>query len=289
MGDADGAVAGDEAAGCRGRGRARRRRGGRGIPSCRARRRAWPSGQRPSTSWPRTETLVAGAAGRWACAEVGEAVLQRGAGPGRARRLGEQAPDRRQRAAAAAELETARASAGAGASAGPPPAPRGFRRSKSTTSARSKSVRATVVTGIPAHGRHVLRTQLAAMEPDAHRAASTLAPAVGAVTSISRRAGSASPRAPRRCRWLSTAPSPQASTAAIQRPRRLTRRCPTAYTSRCSGCSRPHLQPRLDRLRHRTRAPAAAGERQPRAAASAELAASSPLRRASPRPPTGRV
>ena len=38
VGDADGAVAGDEEARCRGRGRAGRRRGGRGIPSCRARR-----------------------------------------------------------------------------------------------------------------------------------------------------------------------------------------------------------------------------------------------------------
>jgi hypothetical protein len=42
-------------------------------------------------------------------------------------------------------------------------------------------------------------------------------------------------------RWLSAAPEPHAFTAASQRPYRLRARWPTAYTPRCSRCSRRAL------------------------------------------------
>ena len=147
--EADGPVAGRPAAPRRGRGRARRRRGGRGIPSCRARRRAGrpARGRRPRGRGP--STLVAAAGRRWSRQKAakrsssGERVrcVARSSADesGRigSRRAGRPRPARRP----APALE------GAAGAAGPPPRRPVCRPGGSTTSARSKSVRATEVTG----------------------------------------------------------------------------------------------------------------------------------------------
>ena len=62
-----------------------------------------------------------------------------------------------------------------------------------------------------------------------------------AVTWIARPRSSSMPHRTAALKWLSAAPSPQASTAAMKRPLRVSAVCPTAYTLRCTRWNHPFL------------------------------------------------
>jgi hypothetical protein len=106
-----------------------------------------------------------------------------------------------------------------------------------TTSARSSSVRGTELTGIPSRTHRSsecgCRTRCTLMADEIARVRP------GAVTSIAAREVGRSPQRAPALWWLRNAPVPQARTAAIQRPRSVSRVWPTAYTAGWSRCRRP--------------------------------------------------
>ena len=109
------------------------------------------------------------------------------------------------------------------------------RRWLGRTAARSRSVRDTLVTGMPSW---IVVSSAGTFERWG---------AIGdrtrtwrwTVTSIIGRGARRTPQSDPAERWLSTEPGEAARTAAIQRPRTVSMRCPTAYTPRCTAWSRP--------------------------------------------------
>lgn len=105
---------------------------------------------------------------------------------------------------------------------------------RSTTAARSRRVRAAVVIGMPStsvisSGSRIARWVRMPLRRPSRR---------GTVTSVRTGSPRRRPQSTAAERWLSTAPEPQAKTAAIHAPERVRRRRPTLYTPWWIGCSR---------------------------------------------------
>jgi hypothetical protein len=105
------------------------------------------------------------------------------------------------------------------------------------TPARSSSVRATVVQGIPFNS--VQSDSRSAPSRWAAMAAGIRPRRFAAVTSTFPGTGSISPQCSAAERCDSTAPPPHAKTAAMKHPSRLSKACPTAYTPELMRCRRP--------------------------------------------------
>jgi len=120
------------------------------------------------------------------------------------------------------------------------------RTSSGAAVARSSSARAGVVTGI-ASSRTIskgTRVRCSAIPGMAR------GPRIGMVTSMGRRSSISIKRQSAAAEWwLSTAPGPQALTAARQRPRHSKPACPHAKTPRCTSRNCPRRQRRITESR----------------------------------------
>ena len=198
--------------------------------SRRPRRRARGSSQAKSDLEAERAAVDHGARDAGAVAEAEERLLELAAGERRARRGARPAASREQRRprpAGDARRATARSSVASNEARAPPPGrARARPMRRGSVAARSSSVRAGVVTGTPS----------CSVTSPAPRAAWRWTrmpgrrrwPLRGTVTSIRVAAEGRSPQCAAADAWLSTAPSPHASTAASRCASRRSRRCPSA-------------------------------------------------------------